>query len=51
MRLRPVGQPSENVIRGQVAEHLDEMIRAVRANMPGYDQAIKLLRDLSGASE
>jgi hypothetical protein len=50
MRLRPVGQPSQNVIRGQVAEHLDEMIRTVRADMPGYDQAITLLKDLSGSA-
>lgn len=50
MRLRPVGQPSQNVIRGQVADHLDEMIRTVRADVPGHDQAIRLLRDLSSTS-
>lgn len=32
------------------AEHLNEMIRTVRADMLGCDQAIKLLRDLPGAS-
>ncbi len=47
MRLRPVGSPSEDVIRGQVAEHLDELIRSLRTDIPGYDQARKLLEDLS----
>lgn len=50
MRLRPVGTPSENVIRGQVAEHLDDLIRTLRVDLPGYDQARILLEDLSGAS-
>jgi hypothetical protein len=52
MRLRPVGTPSENVIRGQVAEHLDGLIRSLRTDLPGYDQARVLLEDLSdvGAS-
>jgi hypothetical protein len=47
MRLRPVGSPSEDVIRGQVAEHLDELVRSLRTDIPGYDQARKLLEDLS----
>lgn len=47
LRLRPVGNPSEAVIRGEVAEHLDELVRALREDMPGYDQARALLTDLS----
>lgn len=47
MRLRPVGSPSENTIRGQVAEHLDELVRTLRTDLPGYDQARGLLEDLS----
>lgn len=50
MRLQPVGNPSENVIRGQVAQHLDELVRALRLDMPGYEQARGLLEDLSGAT-
>ncbi|MBS1154444.1 MAG: hypothetical protein H6R07_368 [Proteobacteria bacterium] len=48
MRLRPVGSPSANTIRAQVAEHVDELVRSLRADLPGYDQARGLLEDLSG---
>ncbi len=48
MRLRPVGSPSENTIRAQVAEHVDELVRSLRADLPGYDQARGLLEGLSG---
>lgn len=48
MRLRPVGSPSENTIRAQVAEHVDKLVRSLRADLPGYDQARGLLEDLSG---
>lgn len=48
MRLRPVGSPSENTIRAQVAEHVDALVRSLRADLPGYDQARGLLEDLSG---
>jgi hypothetical protein len=51
MRLRPVGTPSENVIRGQVAEHLDELVRSLRIDLPGYEQAKGLLEDLSSVHE
>lgn len=51
MRLRPVGTPSENVIRGQVAEHLDDLIRTLRIDLPGYEQARGLLQDLSEMHE
>ena len=49
MRLRPLGNPSEDTIRSQVAEHLDELVRALRSDLPGYDQARVLLQDLSGS--
>lgn len=49
MRLRPVGSPSESTIRAQVAEHVDELVRSLRADVPGYDQARGLLEGLSGA--
>jgi len=48
MRLRPVGSPSENTIRAQVAEHVDELVRSLRVDLPGYDQARGLLQDLAG---
>lgn len=48
MRLRPVGNPSENTVRAQVAEHVDELVRSLRADLPGYDQARGLIEDLSG---
>ncbi|WP_085315017.1 DUF2726 domain-containing protein [Derxia lacustris] len=47
LRLRPVGSPSENTIRAQVAEHVDELVRSLREDMPGYDQARGLLEDLA----
>lgn len=47
MRLRPVGSPSENTVRAQVAEHVDKLVRSLRADLPGYDQARGLLEDLS----
>jgi hypothetical protein len=47
MRLRPVGSPSEYTVRAQVAEHMDELVRSLRADLPGYDQAKRLLEDLS----
>jgi len=47
MRLQPVGTPSEGTIRAQVAEHLDDLVRALRTDLPGYDQARGLLNDLS----
>lgn len=47
LRLRPVGSPSENVIRGQVAEHLQELVRVMRPDLPGYEQTKELLTDLS----
>lgn len=51
LRLRPVGSPSEAVIRGQVAEHLDELVRTLRPDMPGYDQARLLVEGLSATME
>jgi hypothetical protein len=50
MRLRPVGSPTQNTIRGLVGEHLDELVRTLRADMPGYEQARGLLIDLSTAT-
>lgn len=50
MRLQPVGTPSEGTIRAQVAEHLDDLVRALRADLPGYDQARVLLNDLSSVA-
>nr|WP_223216810.1 DUF2726 domain-containing protein [Paraburkholderia phenoliruptrix] len=48
MRLRPVGSPSSDTIRSQVAEHMEELVRSVRQDMPGYRQAVALLEDLAG---
>jgi len=48
LRLRPVGSASENTIRAQVAEHVEELVRSLRSDLPGYDQARGLLEDLSG---
>jgi hypothetical protein len=48
MRLRPVSSPSENTVRVQVAEHIDELVRNLRDDLPGYDQARGFLEDLSG---
>jgi hypothetical protein len=47
MRLQPVGTPSEGTIRAQVAEHLDDLVRVLRADLPGYEQVRVLLNDLS----
>ncbi len=47
LRLRPVGSPSEAVIRDQVTQHVDELVRSLRGDMPGYEQARKLIEDLS----
>ena len=47
LRLRPVGSPSENTVRAQVAEHVEELVRSLRVDLPGYDQARRLLEDLS----
>jgi DNA-binding Lrp family transcriptional regulator len=49
MRLRPVGSPTEETVRGQVAEHLDDLVRTLRVDLPGYEQARGLLQDLSGS--
>ncbi|MDQ3060068.1 MAG: DUF2726 domain-containing protein [Pseudomonadota bacterium] len=48
LRLRPVGSPSENTIRAEVAEHLNELVRSMRPELPGFEQARTLLQDLSG---
>lgn len=50
MRLRPVGSPSEATIRAQVAEHLDELVRTLRTDLPGYDQTRSFLEGLSSGS-
>lgn len=50
LRLRPVGKPSESTIRGQVAEHLDELVKSLRSDLPGFDQARRLIEDLSSAN-
>jgi len=47
MRLRPVGSPSENTVRAQVAEHLDGLVRSLRADLPGFEQARDLLETLA----
>ncbi len=48
MRLRPTGRPSENTIRAQVTEHVDELVRSLHADLRGYDQVRRLLEGLSG---
>ena len=48
MRLRPVGSPSENTVRAEVAEHLDQLVRTLRVDLPGFEQAKVLLQDLAG---
>lgn len=50
LRLRPVGSPSEQTIRAQVAEHLDDLVRELRTDLPGYDQARGLLETLASAA-
>ena len=47
LRLRPVGSPSEQTIRGQVAEHLNDLVQELRTDLPGYDQARSLLESLA----
>ncbi|WP_250495412.1 DUF2726 domain-containing protein [Caballeronia sp. GAWG1-1] len=47
LRLRPAGNPSPEVIRGQVAEHLDELLNQVRQDLPGHEQAVSLIRSLT----
>lgn len=50
LRLRQLGSPSEQVIRGQVADHLQELVRTLRTDLPGHEQARELLVDLSRAA-
>lgn len=50
MRLRAMGSPSEDMVRSQVAEHVNDLVRELRADLPGYEQAKKLIQDLSGRS-
>lgn len=51
MRLRPVGSPSENIIRARVAEHVDELVRSLRADLPGYDQIARLVESANKVQE
>lgn len=51
LRLRPMGNPSESTIRGQVAEHLDLLVNALRKDAPGFDQALALLENLSAKEQ
>lgn len=51
MRLQPVGNPSEATVRAQVSQHLDELVRTLRTDLPGYEQARRLLSDLAAAGE
>jgi len=48
--LRPLGSPSAETVRSQVAAHLNELVAQVRPDMPGHDQAVSLLRDLTGVN-
>lgn len=48
LRLRPVGDPSPEVIRGEVAGHFSELVNLLRPDLPGFEQARALLEDLSG---
>ncbi|MFM0048362.1 DUF2726 domain-containing protein [Caballeronia grimmiae] len=50
LRLRPLGSPSAETVRSQVAAHLNDLIAQVRPDMPGHDQAVSLLRDLTGVN-
>lgn len=50
MRLRPVGSPSENTVRAEVTEHVAQLVRTLRADLPGFEQARGLLEELSGIS-
>ncbi|WP_186266775.1 DUF2726 domain-containing protein [Burkholderia gladioli] len=47
-RLRLVGNPSEHVVRGQIAEALEELVKCLRNDSPVYVQAVNLLQDLAG---
>lgn len=48
MRLRLVGNPSEHVVRGQIAEALEGLVKCLRNDSPVYVQAVDLLQDLAG---
>jgi hypothetical protein len=48
MRLRLVGNPSEHVVRGQIAEALEGLVKCLRTDSPVYVQAVDLLQDLAG---
>ena len=48
MRLRLVGNPSEYVVRGQIAEALEGLVKCLRNDSPVYVQAVDLLQDLAG---
>ncbi len=47
LRLRPLGRPTPEVVRAEVASHIAELVSALRSDIPGYDQAQGLLRDLA----
>ena len=47
LRLRPLGRPTPGVVRAEVASHIAELVSALRSDIPGYDQAQGLLRDLA----
>jgi hypothetical protein len=47
LRLRPLGRPTPEVVRAEVALHIAELVSALRSDIPGYDQAQGLLRDLA----
>lgn len=46
LRLRPVGDPSPAVIRGEVASHFQELVTSLRQDLPGFEQARSLLEEL-----
>lgn len=46
LRLRPLGRPTPDVIRGEVAAHISELIDVLRADIPDCDQAESLLQEL-----
>lgn len=48
MRMRPVGSPSADTIRSQVAEHLEGPVRSARQDVHSYGQAVALLGELAG---
>lgn len=48
MRLRLVGNPSEYVVRGQIAEALEGLVKCLRNDSPVYVQTVDLLQDLAG---